>query len=81
MTVKELIDRLAQYPPDLEVLVSRDAEGNGFSPLEDFGTYLGRKENSTRHGDEYSIIDEGDWDIEHDDEGPYPGDNCLVLWP
>lgn len=32
MKVKELIEELAGLPQDAEVLLSRDSEGNGFSP-------------------------------------------------
>ena len=35
MTVQELIERLSQYPMDHIVVLSEDAEGNGFSPLAD----------------------------------------------
>jgi hypothetical protein len=31
MTVKQLIEKLKQFPPDALVVQSRDAEGNGFS--------------------------------------------------
>jgi len=33
MTVKELIDKLKDLPPDMPVVMSKDAEGNGYSPL------------------------------------------------
>jgi hypothetical protein len=32
-TVAQLIQQLTAYPPDAEVVMSKDAEGNGFSPL------------------------------------------------
>ena len=91
MTVKELIDKLVDFPLDAEVLVSRDAEGNGFSLLSDFGMYYGEKGRATRHGSSYRIVDEDDWedfllsdkDVEEDElpNHPFPGDNVLVLWP
>lgn len=33
MTVKELKDKLARLPDDMEVVMSSDAEGNKISPL------------------------------------------------
>lgn len=35
MKVKELREALANAPDDFDVILSRDAEGNGFSPLAD----------------------------------------------
>jgi hypothetical protein len=35
MTVRDLINRLREYPPDAIVVMSSDAEGNTFSPLDD----------------------------------------------
>lgn len=32
MKVKELIEELTQYDPELEVIMQKDAEGNGYSP-------------------------------------------------
>lgn len=33
LTVKQLIDALAGLPPTMPVIIQRDSEGNGFSPL------------------------------------------------
>lgn len=33
MTVKELKEKLKNYPDDMLVIVQKDAEGNGYSPL------------------------------------------------
>jgi hypothetical protein len=35
LTVNDLIERLQQLPPDHLVVMSKDAEGNGYSPLAD----------------------------------------------
>ena len=35
MKVNELIDKLCDLDPDLEVILSKDEEGNGFSPASD----------------------------------------------
>ena len=50
MTVKQLINKLQKCDPDREVVMSRDAEGNGYSPLDDFweGAY---RADSTWHGE------------------------------
>jgi hypothetical protein len=42
MTVMELIKKLNDLPSDAVVIQSRDAEGNGFSPVADVG--IGRYE-------------------------------------
>lgn len=77
MTVKELVDALAQLPPDLEVLIASDPEGNHFHAYngKSMETFLGSK---TGHG--YEITSEDDWYYDGHDE-PYPGDNVVVLWP
>lgn len=33
MTVKELIEELQELPPDAVVILQKDGEGNGYSPL------------------------------------------------
>lgn len=33
MTVAELIEELKKLPPESQVILQRDAEGNGYSPL------------------------------------------------
>ena len=51
MTVRELIEQLQERDPDEVVILQKDAEGNGHSPLEDFSncdTYL---PESTRSGE------------------------------
>ena len=35
--VKELIEELQQYPPDLKVVMSSDPEGNSFHLFQDIG--------------------------------------------
>lgn len=72
MTVKELIDRLANYPPDLDVIIQ-------------IGHVRKLAESSVRPGfcthDEIALIencwDEDEWDWCKKE--PYPGDNCLVI--
>lgn len=38
MKVKELIKRLGDHDPELEVILVKDSEGNGYSPLAGIGT-------------------------------------------
>lgn len=46
MTVKELIEYLQQCNPSDLVVLSRDAEGNGYSPLESYSEDLYVAESS-----------------------------------
>ena len=39
-TVGDLIDYLATQPRDRKIVMSRDAEGNGYSPLADADEYM-----------------------------------------
>lgn len=52
MNVKELIDFLLGYDPETEIILQKDAEGNGYSPLAgaDAGIYVA---DSTYSGDFY----------------------------
>jgi hypothetical protein len=45
-TVGELLDYLATQPRDRKIVLSRDAEGNGFSPLSDAGESMYAAETS-----------------------------------
>lgn len=42
MKIRELIDLLNRYDPETEVVVSRDSEGNSFSPVDGYsdGIYV-----------------------------------------
>lgn len=69
MTVKELIAELSELPPNALVVMSRDAEGNGYSPLSTLDTCHYTAETTWR----------GEID---DDEDPHPdGINAVALWP
>jgi len=37
MTVKELKEKLKNYPDDMLIIMQKDAEGNGYSPLDSLG--------------------------------------------
>lgn len=54
MNVGELIAYLRDYPSETEIVLQKDAEGNGYSPLEgaDTGIYIAA---STYSGDFYDL--------------------------
>ena len=60
MKVKELIEALAALPPDAEVILQKDGEGNGYSPLSAVDGDAVYVPDSTWSGDVYST----DWTAE-----------------
>ena len=66
MKVKELIEHLEKCDPEAMVVMSKDSEGNGFSPLYENST--GRYEAESTWSGEY-----------HDDREDLP--KCVCLWP
>jgi len=46
MTVKELIEQLKKEDPDRLVIMAKDPEGNGYSPLSDFWSGAYRAETT-----------------------------------
>lgn len=76
MKVRELIEQLKSYDPENEVVMSRDAEGNGYSPLYqlDSCTYV----PDTTYSGEL-------WYAEvHEDDPPEQPDGAIsavALWP
>lgn len=70
MTVKELREALAELPDDMPVILQKDSEGNGYSPLAGAdGEDSFYVEQSTQSGT-----------VVHASEG-LDGCPCLVLWP
>ncbi len=74
-TVSELIEELQKLPGELQVILSKDAEGNLFSPICGSGNF-------------YSIgeyIPESTWAGDFEDEANFEGDrspiNAVCLWP
>ena len=55
MTLGTLRELLSNLPDDMEVILQKDAEGNGYSPLKgvDVAVYV---PNSTWSGDVYSLL-------------------------
>lgn len=69
MTVRELMTALASHPPDALVVMSRDSEGNWYSPLANV--------------DPVHYTAETTWsgEVDHPSD-PHPdGPNAVALWP
>ena len=81
MTVAELIELLKEVEPSRIVIMSRDAEGNGYSPLE--GTWKGvYVPDSTWSGDVgLEILTVEDEDAGFTDEDVLSGEPALILCP
>lgn len=75
MKVKELLAELTKINPELEVVMSKDAEGNNFSPCCEtcFGIY---EPETTWYG-------EFDYSDPIQEAGDRPGSpvNAVCLWP
>ena len=80
MKVIDLIQRLSDLDPGLEVLIAIDGEGNGFHKLEDINT-----DSSYDPEEGYNIesirIRELTEDTDPDDVVPEGWEPCIVLWP
>jgi hypothetical protein len=60
MNVKELKEAIADLPDEMEVILQKDSEGNGYSPLSDADANAVYVPDSTWSGDVYSM----DWTAE-----------------
>lgn len=67
MTVKELREAIAEYPDDFLVILSRDAEGNGYAPA-DAVLAQGHYDASELEF------------LHHPEDNPKPP-NAVCLWP
>ena len=65
MTVAQLITLLYKQPPTLNVVMARDAEGNGFSGLLEIGR--------ADYPDDVDLYPHGEF--------PPEGTECVILWP
>ncbi len=72
MTVKELIEQLSILPQDLQVILQKDAEGNGYSPLSGVDSECQYVPDNTWSGEVYSV-----GEVLHE---PHFED-CVVLFP
>jgi hypothetical protein len=76
MNVKQLIELLGYLPPESQIILSSDGEGNNFSPLTDYSNGYYFPESSWQGSfftDEESIK-------EMEDDG-WEGTPAIVLWP
>jgi hypothetical protein len=75
MTIKDLRMALGGLPDSMQIVVSKDAEGNSFSPLEDIaiGIYTA---DSTWSGDFTSWADDAG-----EEEIPEGECNTVCFWP
>ncbi len=83
MKVRELIAQLQQCDPDMDVIMSEDEEGNGYSPLCEIteGMYSA---DSTWSGERYATPEEiaaRDDMTEEDDGAPDGAVRAVFLWP
>ena len=63
MKVLELINLLNELPPELDVILQKDSEGNGFSPLQGVDGNCIYVADNTWSGDVYST----DWSADDAD--------------
>lgn len=89
MRVSALRELLATLDDDAEVIMSKDAEGNGFSPLSSHSTEYRYNADSTWSGEITSMEDcDDDRDL-YGEKGPCDHSDCrwsegvkaVVFWP
>lgn len=82
LTVRDLRESLAELPDDMLVVMSKDAEGNGYSPLAEVAQsmYLA---DSTWSGETYPTPEDiaDDDQYGEDDEAPDDAVRVVALWP
>ena len=79
ITVKELIEQLAELPPDLEVLVA--SEKMGSPHFEAFGGTISTGYAEVK-GYAHKFHQEEYYDVDPETgESDFPGENAVVLWP
>jgi hypothetical protein len=83
MKVKELIQQLQTMNPEAELIVQKDSEGNGYSPLEGVDENCVYIAETTWYGDVYST----NWTPDEADMDPVDWQEilekprCVVLYP
>ena len=73
MNVKKLKELINELPDDMEVIMSKDGEGNSFSPLSDHGISVYVPE-TTWSGEVYHLDDLKENGLENEKKS-------LILWP
>ena len=85
MTVKELADYLtikARTDPDMEIILQKDAEGNGYSPLAGFDDNCRYLPDSTYSGEVgLDYLTEGHRKKGYTEEDVGHGNRVIVLFP
>jgi hypothetical protein len=82
MKVKELIEELQKLNGESEVVLQRDAEGNGYSPLCGVDGESIYVPDSTWSGQVYPVENIEDYVEEPEDiKEILKNDKCVVLWP
>lgn len=77
LTKKTLIEALKDFPDDMQVIMSKDGEGNNFSPLAEAAGPYQYTPDSTWSGE---IKNEDDAEEGDEDDEPFVP-NAIVLWP
>jgi hypothetical protein len=85
MKVKELIKELEQYDQELEVILSSDEEGNGYSPLSGIEGNLVYEPYSKYRGEIHiDVLTEELKEAGFSEEDQYDGDDgikVIVIYP
>ena len=83
MTVKELKEAISNLPDEMEVVLQKDAEGNGYSPLAGADSDAVYIPDSTWSGEVYSMEWTADDACMSDDEWKEikSKPRALILWP
>jgi hypothetical protein len=83
MKVKELKELLNEFDNELEIILQKDSEGNGYSPLSGADNNSVYIADSTWSGDVYSANWSADDACMDDDEWEelLKRPRCVVLWP
>ena len=79
MKVKELIAELSKIDPNLEVIMQKDSEGNGYGPLSGADSnciYDGEDVWNTDWTADEADMDEKDWELFKKEN-----ERCCVLYP
>ena len=77
--VKDLIKELNRLDKEAIVVLSRDEEGNGFSPLAQIDPYQVYNDENREVG--YDNLDEALINVGYKEEDLITGEKCLILYP
>ena len=80
MTIRQLKELIEDLNDDVVVIMSKDGEGNAFSPLFDIDNSCIYVAESTWSGEIYPKVVNGDSSDEDCYDGS-DGHDCVVLWP